>query len=470
MPIIFGWGRQSIKSIGVVFKNLCSHCHNEEYWIMTRIVTWFTLFFIALSVARGYSAVQINNLEPFKKTDRILILAPHPDDETIACAGVIQEALKKKSQLKIVYLTNGDHNEIAFIVYERRLTFKQSEFIHMGQVRKKEAIIAMKTLGVNENNLIFLGYPDYGTFAIFSQYWQDSKPFKDALTRISAVPYKDNFSFGAPYKGENILGDLKKVLSNYKPNKIFVSSGADVNVDHKSLYLFLQVALRDLNKEYPMPKVYPYLVHCAGWPLPRRYHPELGLMPPEKFLDSQISWQKLELNPEQLDKKYKAVLCYPSQTRSSAFYLFSFCRKNELFADHPVIELKKQVSLKGQSQSEADTNYAIEGHFFLIRIKKTDKITSKLNLIIYLFSYSRKTPFAQMPKLRIITKYNKFKIFSGKSQIKPANVSLEADSETITLKLPLQLLADPDFILVSIKDHRGNLPVDLSGFRRIEIK
>lgn len=48
MPIIFGWGRQSIKSIGVVFKNLCTHCHNEEYWIMTRIVTWFTLFFIPL--------------------------------------------------------------------------------------------------------------------------------------------------------------------------------------------------------------------------------------------------------------------------------------------------------------------------------------------------------------------------------------------------------------------------------------
>lgn len=46
MPFIFGWGHQTIKSIGVVFKNLCNHCHNEEYWIMTRIMTWFTLFFI----------------------------------------------------------------------------------------------------------------------------------------------------------------------------------------------------------------------------------------------------------------------------------------------------------------------------------------------------------------------------------------------------------------------------------------
>jgi tetratricopeptide (TPR) repeat protein len=44
--IIFGWGRQTIKQIGVTFKKLCSHCQNEDYWILTRYMTWFTLFFI----------------------------------------------------------------------------------------------------------------------------------------------------------------------------------------------------------------------------------------------------------------------------------------------------------------------------------------------------------------------------------------------------------------------------------------
>ncbi|HUD44468.1 MAG TPA: zinc-ribbon domain-containing protein [Patescibacteria group bacterium] len=48
MPIIFGWGRRTVKSIGVVFKNLCNNCHNEEYWVMTKVVTWFTLFFIPI--------------------------------------------------------------------------------------------------------------------------------------------------------------------------------------------------------------------------------------------------------------------------------------------------------------------------------------------------------------------------------------------------------------------------------------
>ena len=46
--IIFGWGRQTIKEIGVAFKQLCGHCNNEEYWVLTRVMTWFTLFFIPI--------------------------------------------------------------------------------------------------------------------------------------------------------------------------------------------------------------------------------------------------------------------------------------------------------------------------------------------------------------------------------------------------------------------------------------
>ncbi len=46
--IIFGWGFQTIKNFGPAFRKLCDHCNNEEYWILTRIMTWFTLFFIPI--------------------------------------------------------------------------------------------------------------------------------------------------------------------------------------------------------------------------------------------------------------------------------------------------------------------------------------------------------------------------------------------------------------------------------------
>ena len=108
---------------------------------MAKKVIFITLFII-LTVGCVYSAsppsqlLTIGALEPIKKTDRILILAPHPDDETIGCAGIIQEAVSKGAEMKVVYLTNGDHNQISFIVYEKRLTLRTGEFIHMGQVRR----------------------------------------------------------------------------------------------------------------------------------------------------------------------------------------------------------------------------------------------------------------------------------------------------------------------------------------------
>ena len=141
----------------------------------------FCLFLGGLvsSAAQETPLRPLKSIESFKKAERVLVLVPHPDDEAIACAGVIQSALSAGSKLKIVYLTNGDHNQLSFIVYEKRLTVRKGEFVHMGEVRKKEALAAMNFLGVNKNDLVFLGYPDFGTFNMFSEYWASKKPYKE---------------------------------------------------------------------------------------------------------------------------------------------------------------------------------------------------------------------------------------------------------------------------------------------------
>ena len=434
-------------------------------------------------------------LEPFKKDQRILILVPHPDDEVIACAGVIQQALKAGAKLRIVYLTNGDHNELAFIVYEKRITIRQSEFIYMGQLRQQESIKAMKFLGVPVKDLVFLGYPDYGTFDIFARYWQVKKPFRDRLTRISSVPYKDNFSYGAAYCGESILGDLTKQILDYKPDKIFVSHPADVNVDHKSLYLYLQIALSDLEGKITRPEVYPYLVHCVGWPKPRYYHPELELRPPNKFLGSQINWLRLDLSLEELDNKYQAILFYKSQTQSSAFYLFSFARENELFGDYPVLKLKPQLASPNKTTSyfgasemfkdsetltdlnQADTvenqgqvSYAEEDNYFIVRVDKPEKLSSRFGVMLYIFGYNKNTPFAQMPKIHIITTGNKYKVFSAKNRVINHGVLLEFSQNSLILKIPLKFLGSPDYLLTSLKAYHGNLSIDAVGFRKVQLE
>ncbi len=121
--------------------------------------------------------------------DRILILAPHPDDEAIGAAGVIQKALQENIPFKIIYLTNGDNNEPSFMVNQKRLVFRQKAVLMMGQLRGQEASLGMESLGVKKDQLVFLGYPDWGTENIFTSFWGEKKPFKSMLTRVRQVPY-----------------------------------------------------------------------------------------------------------------------------------------------------------------------------------------------------------------------------------------------------------------------------------------
>ena len=167
-------------------------------------------FLFLISLALPLKAAE--EMPLFTNADRVLVLATHPDDETIGAAGAIQKAIKAGAVVRVVYYTNGDSNEPAFSVYERRLTFLKGEFLHMGEVRIQEAISAMSDLGLSRKDLTFLGYPDAGTMAIFTQYWGDTKPFKALFTRVSKVPYPECISPGAPYVGESILKDIKKII------------------------------------------------------------------------------------------------------------------------------------------------------------------------------------------------------------------------------------------------------------------
>ncbi len=448
-----------------------------------------------------------NDIAKITKDDRILVLAPHPDDESIACAGIIQEALRVGADLHVLYLTNGDHNEFAFIVYEKRITFMQSEFIYMGNLRQEEATKAMELLGLGKDNLIFLGYPDFGTFAIFREYWNTDRPYKSILTRVTHVPYKNDLSYGNAYVGENILQDVENILKRYRPNKIFVSHPADVNSDHKAFYLFLQIALADLKEELPRPEIYAYLVHWFDWPLPRHYHPELGLAPPQELRKSEIKWQQYDLNPEVLEKKYKSILCYRSQTQSSAFYLLSFGRKNELFGDYPEIDAVNPKPVPGNARKEenrktswfkrlktflrfsaddsADENgeddsgyqnqlypvsYLVKGDNLLITINKSRNTLDRFNTLFYLFGYSQKTPFAKMPKIRVVAKRNKLWIFNGRDAISPQGVTFNLGEESAVLTIPLADLGNPDFILASVRGMTGKPFIETGVFRKVILK
>ena len=443
----------------------------------------FCIFLISVSLA---CAEDLKSTIDFTKNDRVLIFAPHPDDEAIGTCGVIQKALKQNAKVRVVCYTNGDSNEPAFIVYEKRITFKKGEFLHMGEVRRKETMRAMVSLGVKPEDIIFLGYPDFGTLEIFTKYWGDVVPYKSLFARVSKVSYPEALSMNAPYVGDSILKDIKKIIVDFKPTKLFVSHPADINRDHRALYLFLQVALWDLEGSVEPPEIFPYIVHVVRWPIPRGYHPELELKTPDSLTKAGIEWRNLELTQEESKIKHNTISFYKSEIEYNPGYLFTFARKNELFGDFPVIKLGAKDSKETtwqdlttyqnividpehkkdiENSMAPDIAYAATDNKLLVRLQLRKTIEKDLGISAFIIGYNKKTNFSDMPKLYIKIDTLGVHVKNKKQLIDAKAVEVEAQDHTLILKIPFSLLGNPDRILTSARTHPNNLPLDETAWR-----
>ncbi|MDR2013298.1 MAG: PIG-L family deacetylase [Rhodanobacter sp.] len=101
-------------------------------------------------------------LAPLGPDDRLLILAPHPDDETIATGVLIQVALQAGAALRIVFATDGDNNPWPQRWIERRWHIGARERARWGERRRQEVSAALRVLGVDAQATRFLGWPDQG--------------------------------------------------------------------------------------------------------------------------------------------------------------------------------------------------------------------------------------------------------------------------------------------------------------------
>jgi len=447
------------------------------------------LIVLALILAGvGFSA-GVLEIKPLENKEVILVLAPHPDDETIGCGGVIQKAREIGCPVYIVFFTNGDHNQVAFKLYEKKIVLQPRDYIKMGELRRQEALAATRILGVPKENLIFLGYPDYGTLKIWKQHWQDAAPYRNFLTRATRVPYPENYSYQAEYKGESILNDLKSIFLKLQPNRIFVSSPADTNFDHRALYNFTRVALLDLEGKIPPPLVYPYLVHCGRWPYPYHYHPDLVLKPPAKLTDSEITWEGYNLTEEQIQKKLAAIDCYKSQKVASGSWLVSFVKKNEIFGDYQVINLARsqlvgdKVFLTGVGEGDFSPevlaekskidrfSFHQEDKELLLQVKFSRILEKELGFTVYLFGYSRRIPFPRMPKISIsLMPAERIIVRDGGDILVSTGVVVKRERQAVYLKVPLSLLANPDFVFLAVESYAGEIPVDLTAQRLVALK
>lgn len=425
-----------------------------------------------------------------KQRERILILAPHPDDEVLGCGGIILNAIRKNIPVKIVFLTYGDNNQWSFLVYRKHLVFKSRAVQLMGQVRHDEALVADKVLGVAADHLTFLGYPDFKTLNIWYSHWNNNPPIKSMLTNVRAVPYQNAFRPNAPYKGEEILSDIKTIIRDFKPTKIFVSHPADFNPDHRSLYLFTKIALWDLEGELH-PVLFPYLIHYKNWPLPRGFHPKENLIPPANLMNK-IAWQANFLSNDDIEIKHLAIQKHHSQYISSPGYLLTFIRSPELFGDFPEIVVQPNdknndlmlasreeiVQKPPEELSDEETasfvgiekrSVRLKGNSLVMSIKLSRPLGKASGLSLYAFGYRKDVPFKEMPKIRLRFATIGHKIFDQSRQIKHDGVLIERNAKAISVSIPLDLLGNPEKILTSASTYLGAIPLDWVSWRILDL-
>jgi LmbE family N-acetylglucosaminyl deacetylase len=138
--------------------------------------------------------------------NRIVVFAPHPDDETLACGGTIAKKVNEGYDVAIVFLTDGRNSLKEVGIFSNPSPYELKE------IRREEAERAAKVLGVLKRNLIFADIED-----------------------------------GALHRNKKIAQEIiKKELNNF-PKIVFFPQEKEFNIDHRTTNHLVRDAIKQFN-------------------------------------------------------------------------------------------------------------------------------------------------------------------------------------------------------------------------------
>ncbi|MBI3962272.1 MAG: PIG-L family deacetylase [Deinococcus sp.] len=290
------------------------------------------------AVQRFYSRITLQSFVPLLRADqRILILAPHPDDEILGAGGLISRQIAQGAQVQVVLVTNGDGYRYAITGHFLHLQVPPADYRRLAYRRQQETLAALGTLGLDSSSVIFLGYPDRGVARMWTDYWE--VPYRSPFTRATASPYDNSYTPEAPFTGQALLHDLSEILDRFQPTQLYLPHPNDIHPDHWATYCFAMLALemaRLRGESWALAAhTLGYLVHRGEleWPRPRGYHPELSLYPPPAMAALGDGWAEYPLVREEVELKRRAILQYRSLLPTQRGFLLAFARRNELFIE-----------------------------------------------------------------------------------------------------------------------------------------
>ncbi|GLQ97489.1 PIG-L deacetylase family protein [Dyella mobilis] len=159
---------------------------------------------------------------------RLLVVAPHPDDETLGCGLLIQQVLASGGAVQLVLLTDGDNNPWPQRYLERRVRIDAASRQRWGRRRRNEVLQAMARLGVPAPALCPLG-------------WQDM----EVTSRLRAdVP--------------GTVAALRDVILAFRPSLVCCPVLGDSHPDHGAAHVLCRLAVAGAS---PAPELFAYPVH-----------------------------------------------------------------------------------------------------------------------------------------------------------------------------------------------------------------
>ncbi|MDY1547824.1 PIG-L deacetylase family protein [Luteibacter sahnii] len=153
------------------------------------------------------------DLLPIDRQTRLLVVAPHPDDETLGAGLLIQRVLATGGDVDVLLLTDGDDNPWPQRWLERRVFIGRRARARWGRRRRGEALAALGRLGVTADRLHALG-------------WHDMQ-----VTRALRCDH------GVAVKR------VGEVVAGVRPTLVLLPALSDTHPDHSAAHVLVRLAL-----------------------------------------------------------------------------------------------------------------------------------------------------------------------------------------------------------------------------------
>lgn len=271
----------------------------------------------------GDTTSRYPSIEPAAKSDRVLIVAPHMDDETIGAGAYALDALRSGADVFVAFLTAGDCARFSARLLYGRMTPTPSDYLSVGRTRIAEAQRAMRILGVPQDHLFVLGYPDRGLRTMFDE---PSAIVRSTSTEKEEVPYELAFNPGSKHTRANIVSDMRRILELVQPTTVITPVQFDIHPDHNAAADIVDLAI---DESQSAPNRLGYVVHTSRFLTSFIWTPERALLPPARMRS--FTWTTYPVSTSAQSVKAAMLAAYKSQRPYTYFLRNAFVRSNELF-------------------------------------------------------------------------------------------------------------------------------------------